>query len=328
MLRFTPTQQALLLNNRRGFNQRQAQLNSSGIAMLGNALPLPKDVWGQWDREGVELQRQMLTVFNDLAGLSKAIPIGKLMAHFQTISDSGTVNISLDGRSKAKTDQPTFEYFGTPIPIVDSTFSFGWRQVEAAQTEGVDLESAGRTNANFKVLEKAESIVLNGDATIVYNAQPLYGLRNYPYRNTRTTGVALNGATGPQWLAEVIATLNLLHADNFKVPAVLYLNWDDWFYASNTDYSAQYPNKTIAQRVMETMGIERVLPSDSIAASEIIGLVRDRRVVEVLNAMPFSTRAQYRANPEDEYDFVVMMAAALQIKHDAAQNCGLAHSTI
>jgi uncharacterized linocin/CFP29 family protein len=328
MLRFTPEQQAFVLANRRQFNANQTAMAALHTnTMLGNALPLPKDVWGQWDREGIEVQRSTLAVFNDLAAsVATPMPIGKLVHHFQTISDSGNINISLDGRSKARTDQPVIEYHGTPLPITDSTFSYGWRQVEAARSEGFQLDSAGRNNAMRRVAEKMESIALDGDASIVVGGAVLYGLRTHPRRNTRSTGVVLNGATGAQWLSEMTATLKLLHDDNFKVPATVYVNWDDWFYATSTEFTTGYP-KTIAQRVMELGGLREIIPADSIAAGQIIALVKDRRVVQVLNGMPMTTRAQFRANPEDDYNFVTMAAAALEVKFDADQNCGVAVST-
>jgi uncharacterized linocin/CFP29 family protein len=328
MLKFTPEQQAFVLANRRHFNASQTALaNAYGQTVIGNALPLPKDVWGQWDREGIEVQRSTLAVFNDLAAsVATPMPIGKLVHFFQTISDSGEAHISLDGRSKGRTDKPTFDYHGTPLPIIDSPFSYGWREVEAARTEGFQLDSAGRSNAMRRTAEKLESIALDGDAKIVVNGSQLYGLRNHPKRNTRSTGVTLNGATGAQWLAEITATLKLLHGDNFKVPATIYVNWDDWFYATSTEFTTGYP-KTIAQRVMELGGLKEIIPADSIAADEIIALVKDRRVVQVLNGMPMTTRAQFRANPEDEYNFITMAAASLEIKFDAEDNCGVAQST-
>jgi len=334
MLRFTPEQQAFVLNSRRAFNASQlAMATAHGIGhnsetFLGNALPLPKDVWGLWDREALEIQRTSLAVFNDLsATLSMPMPIGKLVHHFQTVSDSGQVNVSLDGRGKGRIDQPVFEYHGTPLPIIDSPFGYGWRQVAAARTEGFSLDAAGRTNSMRRIAEKAESLMLNGDATIVVGADPLYGLRTHPRRNTRTTGQALNGATGAQWVAEMVATVKLLHADNFKVPATIYLNFDDWFYASHTEFTAGYP-KTIAQKVMEISGISAIVEADSINPGEIIAVVKDRNVLQVLNGMPMTTRAQFRANPEDDYNFVTMAAVALEIKFDSAQNCGIAHSSL
>jgi len=330
MLLFTPEQAASVIANRRHFNASQTALAErlGNAQLVGNALPLPKDVWGQWDREGVEIQRSILAVFNDLAGsVSQPMPIGKLAHYFQTISDSGSVNVSLDGRSKANIDKPTFAYYPTPVPIVDSGFGYGWREVEAARSEGFQLDAAGRTNSNRRVAEKLESIVLDGDSNIAVGGTALTGLRTHPKRATRSTGVTLNGATGPQWLAEIVATIKLLHAKNFKRNVTIYLNWSDWFYAGNTDFSSSYAGKTIAQRVREIEGLVNVIPSDSVSANQIIAVVKDKSVLQVLSAMPMTTRAQFRANPEDDYNFVVMAAASLEIKFDAADQCGVAVSS-
>lgn len=330
MLKFTKDQQNFILNNRRQFNAEQKVMEaaSGGGTMIGNASPIPRDVWGIWDREGIEIQRQVMAVFNNLAAsVSTPMPIGKLVHHFQTVSDSGNVNVSLDGRSKALTDQPVFAYHGTPLPIIDSPFSYGWRQVESARTEGFQLDSAGRANAMFKIAEKLEDIALDGDANIVVGGDTLYGLRTHPKRNTRATTNTLNGGTGVQWLADINATLLLLHGDNFKVPATLYVNWSDWFYAQSTDFSTSYGDKTIAQRVLENGGVAEVVPADNVLANQIIAVVKDRRVIQVLNGMPMATRAQFRANPEDDYNFVTMAASAVEIKYDADDNCGVAVST-
>lgn len=329
MLKFSPEQMAYLISNRRAWNAQQEALAATmHNSLIGNAYSLPKDMWGDWDREGIEVQRNVLAVFNDLsATVARSTPIGKLIHYFQTISDSGEVNVSLDGRSKARTDKPVMEYHGTPLPIIDSTFSFGWREFAAAASEGFSLDPAARMNANYKVANRLETLVLDGDASIVVDGNTLYGLRNHPQRNTRSTTNTLNGATGPQWLADVTATLKLLHDANFKVPATLYVNWSDWFYAGNTDYSSSYANKTIAQRIREVDGVQAVVPTDSLNADEIVAVVKDRRVIQVLSGMPMSTRAQFRANPEDDYNFVTMAAAALEIKYDAEGNCGVAHSS-
>ena len=328
MLYFTPTQREALIANRRQHALQHAIMASQyGQITIGNAAPLPKDVWGEWDRESVEIQRSILAVFNDLAGsVSTPMPIGKIVHFFRTVSDSGEVNITLDGRSKAVTDQQVYDYHGTPLPIVDSSFSYGWRQVAAAQTEGEPLEPDGRMNAMRRVAETLEDAALNGYASITVNGNASYGLRNHPKRGTRTTGETLNGATGVQWKAEMVATLKKLHDANFRAPATVYLNWDDWFYASSTDFSTQYPNKTILQRMMEIPGIQEIIPSNSVPASEIIAIIKRRDVLQILNGMPVSTRAKFRANPEDDYDFSTMAAAALEIKFDAEEQCGVAHS--
>lgn len=320
-------QRQAIIANRMAHEALHAQMaRAHGNNIIGNASPVPKDVWGEWDRDGVMIQRDVLAVYNDLVSVARPINIGKMLHFFQQVSDSGEANISLDGRSKARNDQQEYSYVGTPIPIVDSQFGYGWRQMAAAQTEGVSLDTAGRLNATRKVAEKLEDIVINGDSNIVVGGSQLYGLSNHPKRNTRSTGVTLASATGVQWLGEVVATLKLIQADNIYSPVTLYVNWADWFYASTTDYATNYP-KTILERLLETPGLAAIVPASKVPANDIIGVVKSREYVELLSAMPLSVRAQFRANPEDDYNFVVMAAAALEIKYDANDQCGIAYST-
>lgn len=331
MLKFETNQMAYVNQVRHAFNVNQAamatqfDMDSDGMALIGNASPLPRDAWGEWDREGIMLQRSTIGVFNDLASsVSMPMDIGVLVHHFQTVSGSGEANISLDGINKGKTDQQVVDYHGTPLPITTSPFSYGWRQVLAARRAGVALDGAGRLNAHEIVTRSAETSTLAGNSIKVGDAQS-YGLRTHPSRNTRTTGVTLITATGAEWVAEITATLKAQHAANYKVPATIYVNFDDWFYASSTDFKAN-GDKTIAQRVQEIPGVKEVIATDSVLANEIFAVVKDRRVVQILNGMPLVSVPQFRANPQDDYDFVTMQAASLEIKFDADGNCGVTHS--
>lgn len=336
MLRFTPQQDNYIKTQRSRFNQAQLAMNKSfgginsiyapGEVLVGNAFPVPKDAWGQWDKEGVEVARDVLAVFNDLSSLSKATDLSVLVSYFQTVSDSGQVNISLDGIGKAKTDQPVIDYHGTPLPIIDSQMSIGWRQMLQIQRAGGNYTSAGSNNHFRKVAEKLEDLALNGDSTIKVGSDQLYGLRNHPERNTDTHGFDLNGATGAEWLEAVLAGLAKQHAANFRSPSTVYLNWDDWFYASATDFSTLYPNKTILQRISEIAGVSFV-PASKVPVSEMLFVCKRRDVVEVLNGMPITSRPKMRLNPEDDYVFQFMAAAALEIKFDAKGQCGITQVT-
>lgn len=331
MMKFTPNQAQFILNERKNHDRQHDKMQEfhGNQLMVGNAFPVPKDVWGVWDREAVQIQRDVLAVYNDLASsVSMGMDIGKLVHYFQTVSDSGEVNISLDGRGKGKTDQPTIDYHGTPLPIYDSQFSFGWRQMRSAMTEGYSIDTAASNNAMRKVAERLENMVLNGETSIDVAGAKVYGILTHPKRQTRTTGVTLNGATGAEWDAEVRATLKKLHDANFRVnDATLYLNWDDWFYASTTEYSTQYPNKKIIDSIRQMEGVGNIVPASKIPANTLASVVKRREVIQVLNGMPMTTRAKTRRDPEDDYVFMVMAASALEIKFDSKDQCGIAVSS-
>lgn len=327
-------QQQIIMANQYGLPYEVSAMRAAFAAndprmQIGNASPIPRDAWGEWDKESVQIQRDVLAVYNDLASVSESVNIGKLAHYFRQVSDSGVTNISLDGRSRAKLDQQVYTYVGTPVPIVDSTFDYGWRQMLSANTVGESLETDGRENSMRKVAEKCEDLVLNGDDTIVVGGSQLYGLRNHPKRGSRNTTNDLSTCTGAQWAADVIATLLLLNADYFYDDATLYVNKADWLYAQRTLFNTTSGNtQYIAQHIEALAGVGSVVPSSTVPADNIIAVVKRKSVVKLLNAMPISTTALFRANPTDNYTFQTMAACALQIKYDGSdsQRCGVATS--
>ncbi|EEJ5117660.1 encapsulating for peroxidase [Salmonella enterica] len=341
MLKFTPQQQALIINSRRRWDVMHRNLahqygfavNDVQGAILahnefdGNASTLPKDVWGSWDRNFVTVQRDVLSVFNDLSStVSQSVPLGKIVHYFMMLSDSGDINISLDGRSKAKADQPVMTYEGTPVPIIDSELKYGWRQMLAGQTEGFALDEDGISNNQRRVAEKLEDLAINGDSTISVGGATIYGLRTAPYRATNTHGFTLRGATGAQWVSVITAVIQALIDNGFRSPATIYLNYNDWFYASTNEYTANYPKKILAS-LMEIPNVKAIIPASKVPADEVLAIVKRSDVVKVLNGMPPSTRPKARQNPEDDYIFSVMAAAAVQYKHDAEGQAGYAQFT-
>ena len=329
MLKFTPEQQKLVLHSRRQFNDNQDELSTryGGTFIQGNAAPVHKDVWARWDKEGVEIQRDVLSVFNSLAATnSKPIPIGVLVNHFQTISDSGEVNISLDGRGKAKADAPVVAYHGTPLPIIDSAAIFGWRQMEAERSAGYSsLQPTAIANHQRKIAEKLEDIALNGDTSIVVGGAKMHGLRTAPKRNTDTFTTSIRESDGSAMVGVFKRLIESLMDANFYTEATVYMNYKDWFHLSVTDYSTQYANRKILAAIMEIKGIKEIIPASKVPTDELLAVCKRRDVVEVLNGMPMTTRPKNRLNPEDDYVFLVMAAASLETKFDAEGQCGISH---
>lgn len=322
MLKFTKEQERFVINERINYDKKHALMAANSAGLLGNAMTLPKDVWAEWDRDAVQIQREELVVFNDLAGISKSMPIGKLIHHFQTVSDSGSVNISLNGRSSAKTDNVVLNYHGTPLPIIDSTFSFGWRDMSAAQSEGYQIDGAARANSLRKVAEKMEDLALNGDSSIVVGNAKLYGLRTAPNRMTNTHNLDLATAT-PKEIYDVFRDLiSKFHAKNYYSPVTLYVNYGDYFAMSTRDYSEQKSEGSILNKVMTIPQIAKIVPASRVPQNEILGLCKRSDVYQVLNGMPLVTRPIARHNETDDYSFQIMAAVAVEFKFDDKGNAG------
>lgn len=321
MLTFNEAQAAYLRGQRSAFNMAQRNMH-------GNAAGLPSEFWRQVDTDIGTVPRQVLSVFNDLAAsVSRPVPVGPKEFAYAVANDSGNAHVSLDGVWSGGIDNPEFAHFSTAVPVYQDKFRISWRDFEAARANGWSLDMAARDNSLNAVARGLEDSVLNGNAAIVVNGVAHTGLRTNPGRATRTTAVALNGATGAQWVTEITATLKLLHAANYREPATIYLNWDDWFYAGNTDFSlTQSPGKTILQRVREISGIAAIVPASRVPVSEIIALVKQRQTVQLLSAMPLAVVPQFRANADDPYDFKAIAVAGLQLRQDGNGGMGVAHS--
>lgn len=331
MLRFTPEQQAAINAARAGFNRTQLALAAnSDLTFAGNAAPVDIDAWRRIDSRGVQIQRDVLAVWNTLAAANTTpVGVGDLVNYFPQISDSGTVSVSLDGRNGMVADQAVVKYAGTPVPVISSAARMGWRQMAVVRKGGVGLDTETIANHQRKVAEKLEDMALNGDASIVVGGSALYGLRNHPQRNTDTHGFDLNStATGANWLAAFQKLINACVGDNAFGRITVFLNYSDWVYASINEFTAGYP-KTILQRLREIEQIAAIIPCGKVPADNIIGVagLENGNWGSILSAMPMTTRPKARANPEDDYVFDVIAVAAPQFRTDFDGKAPFAHLT-
>jgi uncharacterized linocin/CFP29 family protein len=328
ILQFTPEQEAQVWAARNSFNDRQTAMSTNG-ALEGNALSIPIDAWRRIDGRAQQLARSRLVVFNALAAAStQPVSIADLVSYYPQVSDSGEVTVTMDGRNQAKADQAAVKYVGTPVPVMTSTARMGWRQMEVMRKGGGMLDVTTIANNQRKVAEKLEDMVINGLSSVSVGGDTVYGLRNFPQRNALTHGLTLSTATGAQWLTAVKAIINSAIGDNQFGRITLFVNIGDYVAIDTTDYSASYSG-TIKERLMTIGQIADIVPSSSIPASEIIGIV-DLAAGEwgsILSAMPMTTRPKTRQEPEDDYVFSVIAAAAPQFRADYNGNSPFVHST-
>lgn len=186
MLRLTDEQDAAINGARAAFNMRQTAMaaNSAftdgfGDTMTGNAAQVPLDAWRRIDSRSVQLQRDILVMFNRLAQAnSTPVAMADLVSYFPKISDSGEVHVTMDGRSEGRADQALVQYEGTPLPIFDSQARFGWRQMEVMRRG-----PRASTRPPFPTISarspKLEDVVLNGYGSINVAGQTIYGLRTF-----------------------------------------------------------------------------------------------------------------------------------------------------
>lgn len=330
MLIFTNEQQTAIKAARAAFNQRAVAAAAGIIAGLeGNSLAIPLDAWRRIDTRAQTLARTRLTIFNRLAQASTIpVGIGDLVNYYPQVSDDGDVLVSMDGRNAAKADSPVMKFVGTPVPILTSNARMGWRQMEVLRKGGSMLDTVSIANKQRRIAEKLEDMVLNGLSGINVDGNVIYGLRNLPSRNTFTHGLTLATATGAQWLGVFKQVIGAAMGDNQYGQVTIFVNQADYTAADTTDYATNYSG-TILQRMNAVNQIKEILPSASVPPNEVIAIV-DLDAGEwggILSAMPMTTRPKTRVEPEDDYVFGVIAAAAPQFRSDYAGQSAFVHGT-
>jgi hypothetical protein len=323
MLRFLTNEQRLAHNApREAFDRQQAAIAraAGGQVIIGNAAPIGLDAWRRIDDRSSRIQRDELAVFARLARAnSTPVDIGDLVSYYPKVGDSGSAQVSMDGRMMGKADAASVYFAGTPVPIIHSEAGFGWRQW-AVLAKGGGLGAADTLANNQRVVaEKLEDMAINGLGSIVVGGSTIYGLKNFPDRNSGTYGAFnLNGGTGANWATAFTTTINSLVSDNSFGRATIFLNYADWMYADQTDYATNYA-KTILQRMRELQGVAEIIPCSKLAANDVIAVnnIDSGEWGSILNGMPVTTRPKARVNAEDDYNFVVMAMAAPQFRSDA-----------
>lgn len=333
MLQFTKEQWESVKAARRQFNQRAVAMAANAAGFLeGNSLAIPVDAWRRIDARAQMLARSRLAVFNRLAQASTIpVSIADLVNFYPQISDSNEVLVSMDGRTDAKADAATVSYVGTPVPVMTTSARMGWRQMEVMRKGGGMLDTATIANGQRKMAEKLEDITLNGLSSVNVNGSTIYGLRNLPTRNTFSHTFTLNGATGANWLAAFKAAINAALGDNQFGQLTVFLNYGDYTYADTTDYvnGSNVTQGTILQRLRAIGQIKEIIPASSVPASEILGIA-DLDTGEwggILSAMPLTTRPKKRDEPEDDYVFGIITAAAPQFRSDYNGQSAFVHGT-
>jgi uncharacterized linocin/CFP29 family protein len=330
MLKFTTEQHSGISRARAAFNARMVALAASAaVTIEGNALSIPLDAWRRIDSRAQALARSRLQVFNRLAQASTIpVSIADLVNFYPQISDSGEVLVSLDGRNQAKADAASVKYVGTPVPVLTSTARMGWRQMEVIRKGGGMLDVTSIANNQRKIAEKLEDMAINGLASVTVGADTIYGLRTLPARNTFSHTFTLATASGAQWLTAVKAAIAAALGDNNFGRLTLFVNQGDYTAADTTDYAANYSG-TILQRLRAISQIAEIVPASAVPANEILGIA-DMDTGEwggILSAMPMITRPKSRSEPEDDYVFSVIAAAAPQFRSDYAGQSAFVHGS-
>lgn len=322
-------------------------LIQNGIPIpVANATSLRKDEWIQLDRVVLKAARQRLRAWSDLAAANSFggfNGMSKMVLEHETMSDPGEAVVDMDGLTEGRTDSPRFQLEGLPLPITHSDFWFSSRRLAVSRNTGTPLDTTMAEAAGRRVAEMIERTLIGtvtgatyGNAADYGRAPTVYGYTNFPTRNTKTDLTVPTGTNPDAILTDILAMRDLLYADNFFGPFVLYYSTaydsalDNDYYTGTAGQTA--PTRTLRERIEAIDGITAVRRLDYLTAAaagkthSMIMVQMTSDVARAINGMDITT-VQWESVGGMRLNFKVMAIQVPQLRADFNGNCGIVHAT-
>lgn len=211
------------------------------LSMFRAASPLPEDAQRLIDDAVVRVGRQNLVLVNDLlaAGLTRPLPnwLGVMELGYDRTNDAGQAMRTMDLDVRGERFVLARDRRVIPIYATHDDFSFGARELAAAERVGQPLDTSHVEQATRNVNLAIEDQAINGweladgtQAKVNGNSAP--GLLTAPANTYQYTGSnkAWNHAskTGLEILTDVLAMVDLAKADGYFGPFNFYMPTAYW----------------------------------------------------------------------------------------------------
>ena len=310
------------------------QLLASGmnVQALRTCDVLRKDEWKAFDEELIAVAKSRLVGVGELlaAGLRYNLQnaMGTTRLEWEDVSDITPAQLSMSGVTQSQSDRPVFTLKSLPIPIVHKDFDYNVRALAASRKTGEALDTTTMMLAGRRVAELNESTLFNG-ASLVSAGATITGYTTATNRNTGSlTNWALSGTSGATILAEVLAMVAALKADNHYGPYRLYVPTSynsklDEDYKTNSDI-------TIRERILKLAQISSITESSDLAdggSGEVVMVQFTKDVVDmVMGQQP--TAVQWPSQGGMVFNFKVLSIMVPRMKSDQTGQSGIAHYSV
>lgn len=289
---------------------------------------LRKDEWKLLDEKVVKISRQRLVGVGDLVsrGLTYNIPngLGVTVLETEVESDMAAAEMNMTGSARGDNDAVTFDIGYLPLPIVHRGFQISIRKLEASRKLGQPLDVTQAGIAARKVAEKVETVLFQGASTYTFGAGVLYGYVDHPSINTATLGTAWDVSSGHPG-SDIVGQVREMKQKSVTAkhygPWILYVpgNYET---VMDNDYSIQYPNVTIRDRIKKIEGIEDVKVADYLADDNVLLVeLQEDTIRMVIGLQP--TTVEWESEGGMVFHFKVMTIMVPQIRADKDGNCGI-----
>lgn len=300
--------------------------------IVANATTLEKDEWETLSDRMVQLYRDQLVGVQDLrnAGLTRSISLATQVDLWQTITDFTDAEVTMDGEGRSEEDRTTYATEGVPVPIVHKDFRVSDRELQSSRQLNNDLRTDGISNATRQVSEMLEELLFTGWSPTIRDSGgdtfTLYGYTDHPDRNTVAGS---DWGTAGNIRDDIVSMLDALDTDERTGGGFwLYIappQWREFRSAIDPDGDG---NMTVRERVLNEFDTEigAVRRADRVPDGEAVMVDPSPDVVELAIAEDIQT-IEWMSGSGMTNHFKVMAAMAPEIKSDAGNKSGVAHTT-
>lgn len=323
---------------------RIKDLADEGIvsSMALNATTLSAREWIYTDERVTTVARQRLSAWADLRRVATiTIPgMSNMTYEYESMTDPGEAVKDMDAIADARNDAPLFKPRSVPLPITHSDFFFTERRIATSRNKGQAVSTTMAEAAGRRVAEMIEKTYIGTETGITFGTQTAgygthdgtsteYGLTNYPNRTTKTDLTTPLGSNPEAIMTDVLEMIDLLQADNFFGPYVLYhstgysrfLN-DDYFRTGSTSAV-----RTVRDRIMDIEGISAIKRLDYLTSGYQLILVQlTSEYLEAINGMEVTT-VQWESQGGLRKNWKVMTIQVPVLKADYNGNTPIVHAT-
>jgi uncharacterized linocin/CFP29 family protein len=295
---------------------------------------LRRDEWKQLDAALVEVARNRIGGFDDLAANGLVYNLGNAMGttilEWHDVSDALEATITMDAITRGKNDRVVFHTNYLPIPIIHVDYEINARELAASRNLGNPLDTTMVERAGRRIAEKLEKMLFTNDPYSYgdvddRNRNTIYGYVNFPDRNTVNLSIHWDHSamTAAGILQDVLemkqASINALHYGPWQlyIPTAYETVLDD-------DYDTTTPGTTIRERILKIAGIKGIKVIDTLPADNVLLVQLTSDVVRVVRGMGI-TNVEWGVEGNMLTKYKVMTIQVPQIRSDQNGKCGIVH---
>lgn len=298
---------------------------------IANALAtLPKDVWIQIDDAITRVARQRLRLVSMLngAGLTYRVPngMGTTVLQHQTMSDGSAAQTDMDAVADELNDRPVFTLENLPLPITHKGFFFTQRELAVSRAGGAPLDLTMAEQAGRFIAEQIEKLTIGTASSYTYGGGAVYGLINYPYRQTQViTAPTASGWNPAVMLTEIIAMMKKANDISRYGPYAILLG-NNWMPYLELDFSAAKGDNTLRSRIMALDDLRGITKLDYLnrANYDIVLVQLQSDTIQMVNGLDITT-VQWDSHGGMKKNFKVLTIQVPRIRRDYNGSCGIVH---